>query len=357
MITFKELRERLEPKDIKDILKKYDIDPFYENNNYIIYETCCHNHIGEGSHKLYYYTNTHMFKCYTECDAIFDIFDLIIKIEGLRGNRIGKSDAIKIAGFELNTKEMNEIANDSITNDLTRLIYINNAGGSAEEKELLPLQTDFLDDRYTFDPIALKSWIDEGISINSMFYYRITYDPINNCIIIPQFDEEGMVVGVRGRFLDEDTKDKYRPIIYNGVTLKCPTSSILYGYSQNKRALNMTKTCIIFEGEKSTLLMDTIYGKNNISVSVFGKNISRKQIKLLIDAGVSNVRIAFDAEYKNQYEAKQKFEEYKKIANPLTTYFNVSIIIDFKGRLDYKDSPIDKGEKIFSELMKERIYI
>ena len=55
----------------------------------------------------------------------------------------------------------------------------------------MPIQTDFLDDRYTFDPAALRAWVDEGISINTMFYYRITYDPINNCIIIPQYDEDG----------------------------------------------------------------------------------------------------------------------------------------------------------------------
>ena len=252
---------------------------------------------------------------------------------------------------------MNEIANDSIANDLTRLIYINNAGGNVEEKEMLPIQTDFLDDRYTFDTAALRCWTEEGISINTMFYYRITYDPINNCIIIPQYDEDGAIVGVRGRFLDEDAVDKYKPITYNGVLLNCPTNSTLYGYYQNKRALNITKTCVIFEGEKSVLKMDSIYDKNNISVAVYGQKISRKHIKLLIDAGVSNVVLAFDADYKTIQEAQQKFEEYKRIAKPLTTYFTVSIIMDFKGRLDYKDAPIDKGEKIFNELMKERIYI
>lgn len=357
MLTFKELRERLEPTDIKNILLQYDVEPHYENKNYIIYETCCHNPIGSGSHKLYYYINTHMFKCYTECDCMFDIFELIVKIEGYKGRRIGKAEAIKIAGFKLSSSEIHEIANDSIANDLSRLIYMNNVGNGYDKNELQPLQSDFLDERYTFDPVALKSWIDEGISINTMFYYRITYDPINNCIVIPQFDENEMVVGVRGRFLGEDVVDKYKPITYNGVLLNCPTNSILYGYSQNKRALSMTKTCIIFEGEKSILMMDTIYGKNNISVAVFGQKISRQQIKLLVDAGVSNVVVAFDADYRNEIEMQRKFEEYKRIAKPLTTYFNVSIIIDTKGRLDYKDSPIDKGEKIFNELMKERVYI
>ena len=56
-------------------------------------------------------------------------------------------------------------------------------------------------------------------------------------------------------------------------------------------------------------------------------------------------------------EAQQKLEDYKRLAKPLTTYFTVSIIIDFNNRLGYKDSPIDQGEKIFNELMKERVYI
>ena len=86
MISFKELREKLTPEDIKRILReRYNEEPYYdkEEQNYIIYRTCCHN--GD-SHKLYYYKNTHLFKCYTHC-GLFDIFELIIKMKemGLDG--------------------------------------------------------------------------------------------------------------------------------------------------------------------------------------------------------------------------------------------------------------------------------
>lgn len=358
MLTFKELRDRLEPSDIKKILQGYDIEPHYENKNCIVYETCCHNPIGEGSHKLYYYTNTHMFKCYTRCDCMFDIFDLIIRIEQFQGRKIGKAEAIRIAGFELSNAQMNEIANDSITGDLSRLIYLNNAGGpEIEEQELVPLQSGFLDERYCFDLNGLQPWINEGITIGSMFYYRIAYDPIDNCIIIPQYDEIGNVVGVRGRFLGEDAQDKYRPVMYNGVLLNAPTKLMLYGYSQNKKAISMTRTCVIFESEKSVLKMDSIYDRNNISVATFGQTISRRHIQMLLDLDVKSVILAYDADYRTPEEAQQKLEDYKRLAKPLTTYFTVSIIIDFNNRLGYKDSPIDQGEKIFNELMKERVYI
>lgn len=358
MLTFKELRERLEPQDIERILEEYGVVPYYKCNNYTVYETCCHNKVGHGSHKLYYYPNTHLFKCYTECNEMFDIFDLIIKIEhNTNGRLVGKSEAIRTAGFELTSRETTEIANDSIANDLARLLYVNKGGKEPEQPELLPIESSFLDERYTFDSEALQIWVDEGISIKSMFYYRIAYDPIENCIVIPQYDAEGNVVGVRGRFLNETIVDKYRPLTYNGVLLNCPTNSILYGFWQNKSAIQLTKTVIIFESEKSVLMMDSIYENNNISVAVFGQKISKQHIKLLLSAGVNNVIIAFDADYRGAEEAKEKFKEYKKLSKTLNTYFNVSIIMDYEGKLQYKDSPIDRGETIFNELMKERVYI
>lgn len=47
--------------------------------------TICHNEPGEGSHKLYYYENTKLFRCYTGCDSTFDIFELACKIHDRRG--------------------------------------------------------------------------------------------------------------------------------------------------------------------------------------------------------------------------------------------------------------------------------
>ena len=46
-------------------------------NEVLVAHTICHNPACTGSHKLYYYHNTKLCRCYTECagDA-FDIFDL-----------------------------------------------------------------------------------------------------------------------------------------------------------------------------------------------------------------------------------------------------------------------------------------
>ena len=54
--------------------------------SYFVSKTICHNPIGEGSPKLFYYENTQLFKCYTACgDTSFDIFDLVTKVKSQSG--------------------------------------------------------------------------------------------------------------------------------------------------------------------------------------------------------------------------------------------------------------------------------
>lgn len=357
-MTIRELRESLTPEDIKRILGERGVEPHYENNSSIIFPTVCHNPVGQGSNKLYYYKNSMLFRCFTECCSTFDIFDLIIKMEGIKGNKIGKLQAIYECGFELSSREIEDIANDSLIDDIAFINEVMNSKAvDTNNLNLEPIDPSFLDERYVFDISGLQPWLEEHISINSMLRYGITYDPIENCVVIPHYDAIGNVVGVRGRFMEEDASAKYRPISYNGQILKHPTSETLYGLYQNKSAIRKSKLCVIFEAEKSVLMMDTIYGKNNVAVAVSGQNISPTHIQLLYEAGVSDVIIAFDADYNNYETAKQKLKEYRNLSRPLLAFFNVSIIIDFHGRLGFKDSPIDRGETIFNELMTERVFI
>jgi hypothetical protein len=51
-----------------------------------IAQTICHNPAGTGSHKLYYYANTRLFRCYTSCGDTFDIFELTRKWANMRGD-------------------------------------------------------------------------------------------------------------------------------------------------------------------------------------------------------------------------------------------------------------------------------
>lgn len=355
--SFAALRESLTPQAIADILKGYGAEVAHETPAYLIFRTCCHNLEG-GSEKLYYYTDSHMFYCFTECGSM-DIFTLLIKLEELRGNKVGLIQAIHLAGLTIAERDYESLAAEAVRKDLSRIHAINNAISLQDlQVDRLPiLDPVFLDQRYTFSRQGTQPWIDEGISYISILEYGIRYDPINNCIIIPHYNEKDELIGVRARYFENIERGKYRPIVYNSTVLKHALSMSLYGLNQSKDAIKKYRKCIVFEGEKSVLKSHTIYGRNNVAVAVCGKSISIMQAKLLYDLGINEVVIAFDADYQTYAEMQKVKAEYTAIAEPLTMYFNTSIIIDTGGRLGYKDSPIDKGATVFNQLMSERIYV
>lgn len=357
-MTFKELREKLTPEDILHILKDYNVDLVSQTNSYIVFPTCCHNLSG-GSPKLYYYKKNFMFKCFTQCGSVFDIFELIIKMEALRGRVIGKVEAIQRCGLKVSSTEKRDLANDSVMNDIAHLHELNSTEKEMvkEEESLELLDPSLLDDCFEFSPDGLRSWIKEGIDLNTMLKYNIMYDSVENMIIIPHYDEYGDLVGIIGRNMNEEYEAKYKPIVIRNKLCNFPKSKTLYGYYLNKSAIQLTKTCIMFEAEKSVMKMDAIYNSKNISVAVSGQTISDTQIDLLMKAQVRSVIIAFDADYKTEEERNEVQKKYEKIAKPLLNYFDVSLIIDKNSLLGYKDSPIDKGEKIFTQLMKDRVFL
>ena len=99
MYTLRELRQEVSDQQIKDILLQFNVEPHYESDAFIIFPTCCHNLEG-GSPKLYYYKNTKLFKCYTDCNELFDIFTLLMKMYALRGKEITLQQAISLCDLD-----------------------------------------------------------------------------------------------------------------------------------------------------------------------------------------------------------------------------------------------------------------
>lgn len=350
-MTLAEIRNNFSAEDIIKILGKYDVRPHYEGASYIIFPTCCHN-LNGGSNKLYYYKNSHLFTCFTECDASFDIFELLIKMENLRGREIDLAQAVNITG--INFKDVVDVGCDDTQEVIDYMYQFVNS--IYKLPELQPIDEKVLN-ASVFNEEVLSLWQLEGISLSTMKKYKIGFDPINNCITIPIYDHLGHLVSVRGRFLSEEEQVKYKPIMFCNKILSAPSSALLYGLYQNKEAIKNSKTAIIFESEKSVLMMDSYYDKYNNSVATLGKNISNQHILLLKQLGVEEVILAYDADYNTYFEKQKKFIEYEKIAKNLTTFFNVSMIIDWKGLLPYKASPIDCGKSIFEKLLETRNYV
>lgn len=349
MSRIKDLRMQLSEDDIKNLLAKYGVYTQAETDKALIFPTACHNLEG-GSHKLYYYKEDKIFKCYTGCNEMFDIFSLLQKMKKLRGQDINLKDAINLSGVEDN----NEVPAE-ILSDLEYLRKLKNSSSTLRPETEVRILDSAIMDRYTFNLTGIDPWIKEGISVDALKKFNIKYDSTINAIIIPNLDHNGNLIGVRGRFYGENAPAKYMPVKVGNEFLSHPTGKFLYGYYENKQTIREKGIVVIFEGEKSVLKMETYYPGNNIGLATAGKKITLDQLNSLLKLNVHEVVLAYDKDYRTPEERKAKLEEYEKITQLIKPYFRVSIIMDYGNDLWYKDSPIDKGKATFDDLMKNRI--
>ena len=354
-MNFKELREQLTDESIKNILAQFNIEPVLEDETSITYPTCCHNLVG-GSPKLIYYKNTKLFHCYTECAESFDIFTLLQKMYRLRGQEISLFQAVGICDLDNSSIEV-ENEQLSCNDDIRHMqqlnnIYIpdiNNLEFKTYNKKVLR--------QYAFDYRGLTSWIEEGISIESLQKFNIRYDYLNNAIVIPNFDYDGNLIGIRARYLNpEDVKKgKYRPVYNGGILYSHPTGRTFYGIFENHAVIEKKHTVVIFEGEKSILHYNSIYGaENNIALATLGQNITKDHIQYLLKMKVKNIILAYDTDYEDYTQLMEVEAKYRAKAKILEPYFNVSYLIDYDFDLPYKSSPIDGGKEIFEKILKNR---
>lgn len=353
-MEIRDMRESLTPEQIKEILHQYGVDHIHENNLYIQYPTCCHNLDG-GSHKLYYYKNTNMFKCYTECDAVFDIFELVQKMEELRDRECNLPEAIRIVGFDPNENREEDPEKEE---DRKSLEYLSKSAQIVPPRMSYKGIHEEILHNFSTDKQYLQPWTDEGITAEALDRFDIRYDLLNLAIIIPHKDATGQVVGIRGRYMSEYSNVKYMPITWNGVTLSHALRGNLYGLHENKDVILKNKTVILFESEKSVLKFSSFFGhENNFSVATCGNKVTNEQIQILQDLGVKQVILAFDKDYDNPVDQMKVQNHYNEIAQRLSVYFTTSVLFDYGNVLGYKDAPIDRGRVAFEELFKYRYYI
>lgn len=363
--------------ELKNSLTKEDIIYFVEeclgsdghlvdNAGNLIFQTVCHNPPGEGKYKLYYYAEAFVFHCYTECSCSFDIYELVQKA-GKANNFVQAFDFV--ANFFGISRFSNDFIEDtsSLTMDWDLLEKYSIIEGmnmdidSSEQNEHSPaLSMELLN---FFNPQLPSIWLKEGISCDAMRKYHIKTLCDDEKIIIPHFDINGKLVGIRARSYNwSDLNDgrKYSPVTIQKTMLNHPLGLHLYGLNFNKSTIMATKKAVLVEGEKSVLKAETFYPNYNFVVACCGSNVSETQVNLLLKLGVNEIIIAFDKEndsFPGSEVSVKYLEKLKAIAQKFTPYVNVYILFDFNNLLDYKDSPFDKGKKVLEQLMSQKILV
>lgn len=360
------IKNSLNIEQIYDLVSELGGEPLPIKGDTLVSRTICHNPAGQGSYKLYYYDNTKLFKCYTDCGDYFDIFELIRKQKTISTKTnwtLRMAITFVVSYFGVSEE------NDPILENLDKLfdwkIFDNYDAIRENTHRNQIIDLEIFDDsilKYLLTP-TIPSWEKEGIKKNIIKKNNILYDPINNGIIIPHYDKDGRLVGIRERTLIKEIDEefgKYRPAKLNGKMYNHPLSFNLYNLNNSKSQIKKLKKAIVFEGEKSTMQYQSIFGEDNdISVACCGSSLTFYQIGLLLKLEVNEIIIGFDKQF--QKIGDEEFKRWTKklvdINNKYKNYVQISFLFDKWNLLNYKSSPIDEGRDKFIELFDNRIFL
>lgn len=346
------VKEELTLEDIYSLLEYIGAEPRDEGDA-LVCKTICHN---GNSHKLYYYDNTQLFKCYSGDCGSFDIFELISKIKNIDLNT---SIYYVVNYFNLQHR-LDEVEENSMSEDWKLFKRWNNLDDSFSSNDKIVLneiEKNILD---FYPQPACHDWTDEFITKEVMDYMNIRYNPLNGSLLIPHYDENGRMIGIRERTLvkEDEVYGKYHPARIDGKQRNHPLGFNLYGLDKAKDRIGEIGVAIVGESEKFVLQSMSYLGvKNNISVGMCGSTLSNYQFNLLLDAGAKEICIAVDRDFKELYD-DEYFKVLKKMEKMYQKYSpscNISFMFDTKGLTGYKMSPTDCGRNIFMDLWRERL--
>lgn len=189
-------------------------------------------------------------------------------------------------------------------------------------------------------------WFNEGINENTRLEYGIRFDLKSNRIIIPIYNDKGLI-GIKGRYVF-NLKEEEKSDIPKYLSLYSFYKSIeLFNLYKARKYIQQKKQVIILESEKSCIKAWQWGIKN--TVSIMGSDISPVQIYLLKQLGLDvELILCLDKDKDTEFIHKQ----FKNISNRRLKY-----IFDTDNLLTYiKSSPTDNGEYIFKTLIDNYCY-
>ena len=348
-MDYQKIVNELQDKDVINLLLNLGADRYKETDEAIIFPTICHNEdSAEASMKLYYYKNTKLFYCYT-ADGGMSIFKLLEHIYKTRGIEYDWYNDVYLPIINCTASKGLKKTGTSRP-ELLRNKY----GQKRKIIELPEYPKGVLD---VFVKEYPSQWIKEGISKVAMDKFNIKFSISQNKIIIPHYDVNGRLVGIRGRALNEwevENVGKYMPVQIEQTWYKHPLSLNLYGLNENKENIKKTGKVFIFEGEKSPLQFES-FNQPNCAVAVCGNSFNKFQLDILIkECSPTEFILCFDRE---KEEGDKYFNKLWKICEKYRHYGNFSFLYDREGLLQLKESPSDQGEEVFNKLLNRRVIV
>ena len=356
-LNAKDIVNSLTLMDVKNFLESLGVEQILvnEEKQYLVCPTICHNPLHEAaSMKLYWYQNNKIFRCYTECNEAMSIFKLYQKYMELNHYAITLEDAETYVKQFLNHIIIASKKASSFLDLKEKYTY------NSTIPSLKTYSTTVLD---CFSKYYHPLWLKDGITKEAMDKFKIKFSIAQNKIIIPHFDINGNLIGIRARALEKNDIEefgKYRPIQIGDTLYTYPLQFNLYGIYEHQNGIRKRRCAIIVEGEKSVMLDDGYYGEYSNAVACCGSSFNKYHINLLTNVlGANEIIIAFDKEYSdwNTDKAKQYKNKIEAMCMKYTNQASFSYIWDYDNVLKEKDSPLDRGKEVFEHLLTTRVKV
>lgn len=349
-MDYAEIISNLNTDSVIHLMTELGADRYDDREDYVIFPTICHNlESSEASMKLYFYKKNKMFVCYTECGSM-SIFKFLRTYYEERQIEYDWYQDIYEVVCNCSSFKQKEGFIKPIYKSLKERYSV-----ARKEVQLPEYSPNVLDCFVKYYP---PEWLSDGITKEAMDDFDISYSISQNKIIIPHYDIEGRLVGIRGRALNEwevENVGKYAPIRIENTWYKHPLSMNLYGLHLTEFDIKESGICFLFESEKSVLQMEG-FSIPNCSAAVCGSNFNKYQLNILMrHCYPAHIVLCFD---KEELPGEDKyFNKLWNICQKYKNYCNFSFIYDREGLLDLKDSPTDKGEEIFLKLLDKRVIV
>ena len=349
-MDYKELVDSLDEEKIKKLLDGLGI-PYQDKGSHLLCKTACHNEdVEEASWKLYYYKNNKFFFCYSECQGM-SIFKFLKNYYTTRGIEYDwYQDIYEVVRDCANLKSFNGFVVEKYKSLKDRY------GARRQEIQLPEYSSNVLDCFVKYYP---EEWLSDGISKEAMNKFNISYSISQNKIIIPHYDINGRLVGIRGRALSEwevENIGKYTPLHIEQNWYKHPLSMNLYGLNVTKDNIAKRGVCFVTEGEKSVLQAESFSFPNCTVATCGSAGINKYQLNMLLKIpNLQEIVLCYDKEEKPGED--KYFNKLWELCQKYKNYCNFSFIYDRSGLLNMKESPMDKGEETFMKLLEKRVRV
>lgn len=355
-VDVKKLKKMLTLAHYDLILRELGIPIFSKSNTeWRCYSGDRHKNPFDGSPSLIFYPDTKIFQGYSAGRA-YDAIALVQTRLNLLGQTCSFIDAcnwiLEKTGLDT-TKITKPLTNNRVYDwsELERFVRVRKYGNQLPEYNRNIINT--------LPPLYPQAWIDEDISEETMAKYQIRYYERCNQTVIPCFDAEARLIGVRVRNWDKDRVEqaKYMPLItLDGRCYKFNTNQVFYGINYNKPEIERTGKVIIVESEKAVMKLDTYMGRHNIALGMYGSNLGIQRRNQLIKMGVNTVSYVVDNDFIGQDDEffeqwREKIQHFIKLWDG---FCRIEIVWDNLGLLGPKENATDRTKEIWEQLWENR---